>query len=58
MEDEGWRVRKDGTLFWANVVLTAVHGPDGDLRGFAKVTRDMSERKRLEELEQSSRRMN
>lgn len=57
-EDEGWRVRKDGTLFWANVVVTAVHGPAGDLRGFAKVTRDMSERRRLAELEQSSRRMN
>jgi PAS domain S-box-containing protein len=58
IEDEGWRVRKDGTLFWANVVVTAIHGPAGDLRGFAKVTRDMSERRRLEELEQSSRRMN
>jgi PAS domain S-box-containing protein len=55
---EGWRMRKDGSLFWANVVLTAVRGPAGDLRGFAKVTRDMSERRRLEELESSSRRMN
>jgi PAS domain S-box-containing protein len=58
VEDEGWRVRKDGTLFWANVVVTAVHDADGQLRGFAKVTRDMSERRRLEELESSSRRMN
>ena len=58
VEDEGWRVRKDGRLFWANVVVTAIVGPDGELRGFAKVTRDMSERRRLEELEQSSRRMN
>jgi PAS domain S-box-containing protein len=58
VETEAWRVRKDGSLFWANVVLTAVHGPNGDLRGFAKVTRDMSERRRLEELENSSRRMN
>jgi len=58
VEDEGWRVRKDGTLFWADVVVTAIHGPDGELRGFAKVTRDMSERRRLEELERSSRRMN
>jgi hypothetical protein len=57
-ETEGWRVRKDGSLFWANVVMTAVHGPGGELRGFAKVTRDMSERRRLEELENSSRRMN
>ena len=58
LETEGWRVRKDGRLFWANVVITAVRGPAGDLRGFAKITRDMSERRRLEELENSSRRMN
>jgi PAS domain S-box-containing protein len=58
VEEEGWRVRKDGTLFWANVVVTAVYGPDGDLRGFAKITRDMKERRRLEELEGTSRRMN
>jgi PAS domain S-box-containing protein len=57
-ETEGWRVRKDGTLFWANVVVTAVYAPTGDLRGYAKITRDMSERRRLEELERSSRRMN
>ena len=58
VEDEGWRVRKDGSLFWANVVVTAVIGPGGDLRGYAKITRDMSDRRRLEELELSSRRMN
>ena len=58
VEDEGWRVRKDGTLFWANVVVTSIHDAEGELRGFAKVTRDMSERRRLEELESSSRRMN
>jgi PAS domain S-box-containing protein len=57
VEDEGWRVRKDGTLFWANVIVTAVHGKDGELIGFAKVTRDMTERRRLEELERSSRMM-
>jgi PAS domain S-box-containing protein len=57
VEDEGWRVRKDGSTFWANVVITAVRGGKGELRGFAKVTRDMSERKRLEELEKSSRRI-
>ncbi|MBE7367725.1 PAS domain-containing hybrid sensor histidine kinase/response regulator [Ramlibacter pallidus] len=57
-EDEAWRVRKDGSLFWANVVITAVRDPKGELRGYAKVTRDMSERRRLEELERSSRRMN
>jgi PAS domain S-box-containing protein len=48
-EDEGWRVRKDGSQFWASVVITAVHGPDGVLRGFAKVTRDMTERRDQEE---------
>ncbi|WP_422650756.1 histidine kinase [Cupriavidus sp. H18C1] len=56
-EDEGWRVRRDGTLFWANVTITAMFDEQGMLQGFAKVTRDMTERKRLEELEQSSRRM-
>ena len=45
-EDEGWRVRKDGSWFWANVVITALKGADGQLRGFAKVTRDVSEHKR------------
>jgi PAS domain S-box-containing protein len=58
VEDEGWRVRKDGRLFWANVIVTTVYGAKGDLLGYAKITRDMSERRRLEELEQSSRRMN
>ena len=58
VEDEGWRVRKDGTLFWANVVVTAVYSDAGGLLGFAKVTRDMSDRRRLEELERSSRSMN
>ena len=44
-EDEGWRLRKDGSRFWANVVITALRAPDGTLRGYAKVTRDVSERK-------------
>jgi PAS domain S-box-containing protein len=48
-EDEGWRVRKDGSRFWANVVVTPLRDASGNLRGFAKVSRDMSERKRLEE---------
>ena len=48
-EDEGWRLRKDGTRFWANVVITALHDEQGELRGFAKVTRDMTERRRSEE---------
>jgi PAS domain S-box-containing protein len=48
-EDEGWRIRKDGTQFWANVVITALRDPDGKLVGFAKVTRDLTERRRAEE---------
>jgi PAS domain S-box-containing protein len=48
-EEEGWRVRKDGTLFWANVVITAVYQDSGELYGFAKVTRDLTERRRAEE---------
>ena len=48
-EDEGWRVRKDGSRFWANVVITAVRDGHGKLRGFVKVTRDLSERRRVEE---------
>ena len=47
-EDEGWRIRKDGTRFWANVVLTALRAENGELVGFAKVTRDLTERRRLE----------
>jgi PAS domain S-box-containing protein len=49
VEDEGWRVRKDGTRFWANVVITAVYDSRGELRGYAKVTRDLTERKQAEE---------
>src|SRR5690606_27464232 len=45
VEDEGWGVRKDGTRFWANVVLTAVRDEDGTLLGFSEVTRDLSERR-------------
>jgi PAS domain S-box-containing protein len=56
-ETEGWRVRKDGTLFWASVVITPVHDDAGVLRGFAKVTRDLTEQRRIQELEHSSRRM-
>lgn len=48
-EEEGWRIRKDGSRFWANVVITAVHDERGKLRGFAKVTRDMTDRKRSED---------
>jgi PAS domain S-box-containing protein len=49
VEDEGWRVRKDGTRFWANVVITAVRDEHGELRGFTKVTRDLTERRQAEE---------
>jgi light-regulated signal transduction histidine kinase (bacteriophytochrome) len=49
MEDEGWRVRKDGTRFWANVIITALYDQNGQLCGFGKVTRDLTERKQAEE---------
>ncbi|WP_458185572.1 PAS domain S-box protein [Haladaptatus sp. NG-WS-4] len=48
-EDEGWRVRKDGTRFWANVVITALRDDDDTLMGFTKVTRDMTERRESQE---------
>lgn len=48
-EEEGWRVRKDGSRFWANVTVSAVRDEQGILRGFAKVTRDVTERKRNED---------
>jgi PAS domain S-box-containing protein len=54
-EDHGWRVRKDGTLYWAEVVVTSLLEEDGRLLGFAKVTRDLSERKRMESLEEQGR---
>lgn len=49
-EDEGWRVRKDGSLFWANVVITALYDEKGRHLGFSKITRDLSERRKNEEL--------
>jgi PAS domain S-box-containing protein len=49
VEDENWRIRKDGTRFWANVVITALRDEAGVLVGFAKVTRDLTERKASEE---------
>ncbi|MBB5442315.1 MULTISPECIES: PAS domain-containing sensor histidine kinase [unclassified Paraburkholderia] len=57
VEDEGWRMRKDGSTFWANVIITAVYDESRRLRGFAKVTRDLTERRRREELERSGERM-
>ena len=50
IEDEGWRVRKDGSLFWASVAITALRDTQGEVRGFAKITRDLTERRRQEEL--------
>jgi PAS domain S-box-containing protein len=47
-EDEGWRVRRDGSMFWANVVFTAIRDQAGILRGFAKLTRDLTERNKVE----------
>jgi PAS domain S-box-containing protein len=47
-EDEGWRVRKDGSMFWANVVFTAIRDQAGNARGFAKLTRDLTGRKEAE----------
>jgi PAS domain S-box-containing protein len=49
VEDEGWRVRKDGSRFWANVVITALRDEKGDLLGFAKITRDLTARRNAEE---------
>ena len=48
-EGEGWRVRKDGTRFWASVVIDAIREDDGTLIGFTKITRDITERRALEE---------
>jgi PAS domain S-box-containing protein len=48
-ESEGWRVRKDGTRFWANVVIDPIRGQNGEILGYAKVTRDLTERKQAEE---------
>ncbi len=52
-EDEGWRLRKDGTRFWANVVVTALRAPSGELVGYAKVTRDLTARRTAEETERN-----
>lgn len=54
LEDEGWRLRKDGTRFWASIVITRLTGPDGSLRGFSKITRDLTERQRQQDLLRTS----
>src|SRR6185436_5294791 len=48
-EDEGWRLRKDGTRFWANTIITPLRNADGTIRGFAKITRDMTKIRAAEE---------
>ena len=48
-ETENWRVRKDGSKFWANIVFTAIYDDQKQLKGFSKITRDISERKKFEE---------
>lgn len=55
VEDESWRVRRDGTTFWANVVITALRDETGELRGYGKVTRDLTERRAQEEALRRSR---
>jgi len=54
-EDEGWRLRKDGSRFWASVVITALYDEQGRHYGFAKVTRDLTERRRIRRLESQER---
>lgn len=56
-EDVGWRIRKDGSRFWASVVISAVYDTQGRHIGFAKVTRDLTERQRIETLEDEGRRI-
>ena len=50
METEGWRIRRDGSRFWANVVTTALKDSSGEIQGFSQVVRDVSDRQRSEEL--------
>ena len=56
-EDEGWRVRKDGSRFWGNVTITALYDETGRHRGFAKVTRDLTDKRRITSLEDEGRRI-
>src|ERR1700733_1318369 len=48
-EDEGWRVKKDGSVFWANVIFTAIYNEQHELTGFTKVTRDISDQKKIKD---------
>jgi PAS domain S-box-containing protein len=56
-EAEGWRLRKDGSAFWASVVVEAIREPTGELLGFAKITRDLTEQRRAEELLRQAQKM-
>src|SRR5690606_33264566 len=56
-EEEGWRYRKDGSRFWANVVITPMHAADGTHLGFVKVTRDMTQQRRVDMLEDEGRQL-
>ena len=58
IENEGWRVRKDRSQFWANVSITPIYGDDKQLRGFAKVTRDLTERRQVELLQIADKQKN
>jgi len=55
--NEGWRLRKDGTLFWASTVITALYDQDGRPYGFAKVTQDLTQRRHAEALADTAQRM-
>src|SRR6185369_8115024 len=55
VQTEGWRVRKDGTRFFADVLLTALRDNEGHLKGFAKITRDITEKRQMDELARSNR---
>jgi PAS domain S-box-containing protein len=56
-ETEGWRIRKDGTQFWASAIINAIRDKDGEIIGFAKITRDLTERRAAEERLQQSQKM-
>ena len=58
VEDEGWRVRKDRSLFWANVVITAIYNEQNRLVGFAKVTRDLTEQRKVQALQVADKQKN
>lgn len=57
-EDQGWRIRKDGQRFWARVVVSALYDANGQLRGFAKVTQDLTERRHVQDLEKAAKNVN